>query len=66
MIDEKNIIDPSIFHSFVGFDPVRGRFDLRPGAQSPAARGGAGEDAPKLDIEGRPRVPPVDIGAYGR
>ena len=46
MIDEKNIIDPSIFHSFVDFDPGHGHIDLRPGAQeSGLTRRGGGRSS---------------------
>jgi parallel beta-helix repeat protein len=61
-----NTVNPGLFSKFIDFDPKAGKFDLRPGPASPALQAGAAEKAPPTDIEGRPRTPPVDIGAYAR
>ncbi len=51
---------------FRNFDIVGGALDLRLAPKSPALRAGSAEGAPALDIDGRPRKPPIDIGAYAR
>lgn len=61
-----NTIYPGLFHMFVDFDPGHGKFDLRPSAASPAREAGAEERAPAVDILGRRRIPPIDIGAFAR
>ena len=66
VIGDRNVIDPVIFGTFVDFDISRGKLDLRPGLTSAAARAGSDEAAPLVDIERRPRNPPIDIGAYAR
>ena len=65
-VAEHNIVDPFIFSQFVDFDMRLGHLDLRPGPRSPAAGAGEGDAAPALDIEGRRRVEPIDIGAFAR
>jgi hypothetical protein len=65
-IGDHNSIDPRIFQSFVDFDPKNSKFDLRPTRISPAVQAGSDDSAPALDIEGRRRASPVDIGAYAR
>ena len=41
-------------------------YDFHLAAKSPAIKAGSPELAPAVDIEGRPRKPPIDIGAYAR
>ena len=41
-------------------------FDLRLAPKSPAIEAGSPESAPAVDVEGRPRKAPIDIGAYAR
>ena len=65
-IGEHNVIDKNIFQTFIGYDPSRGKFDLTPNPTSPAAGAGTERSARQLDIQGRPRKPPIDIGAYAR
>jgi hypothetical protein len=58
---------PNVFKQFVSFDPDAGGVpDLRPKMTSPAIGEGSPDLAPSLDIRGRARKPPVDIGAYAR
>lgn len=61
-----NFVNVGAFAHFVDYDPRGGRFDLRPDAFSPAREAGADDQTPSLDIDGRPRVSPVDIGASAR
>jgi parallel beta-helix repeat protein len=49
---------------FVKFDPDHFAYDLHPTKRSGARGEGSGEGAPATDIEGKPRGPKVDIGAY--
>ena len=63
---DNNNVYPGLFKTFVDFDPNAGKFDLRPGPTSPALRAGADKSAPSIDIDGRLRTTPVDIGAYAR
>jgi hypothetical protein len=63
---DNNNVHPGLFKTFVDFDPNAGKFDLRPGPTSPALRAGADKSAPSIDIDGRFRTTPVDIGAYAR
>ena len=65
-VGDHNVVDPNIFKTFADYDAGNGHFDLRPGALSLAAGAGERDRAPFLDIEGRPRVDPFDIGAYAR
>ena len=65
-VGDHNIIDPYIFHMFADFDPRRGKIDLRPLVRSPAAGAGSPDQAPAVDASGRPRTPPIDIGAFAR
>ena len=65
-VGDHNTVVPDIFNTFVDYDLAKGRFDLRPGPRSLAAGAGNGDRAPSLDIAGRRRVDPVDIGAYAR
>ena len=57
-------INPDIASYFRKFDPGAARFDLHLKADSPAVGAGSADLAPAVDIEGRPRTPPIDIGAY--
>ena len=65
-VGDYNLIDPYIFHTFVDFDPRREKIDLRPLARSPAAGAGSADQAPVVDVSGRPRSTPIDIGAFAR
>lgn len=47
----------AVFVDYTHFD-----LHLRPG--SPAINAGSAVDAPTVDRDGKPRVPPIDIGAY--
>jgi hypothetical protein len=51
---------------FQEFDMSTAAFNLHLSANSLARESGSDEGAPALDLEGRPRKPPVDIGAYAR
>ncbi|WP_294534555.1 right-handed parallel beta-helix repeat-containing protein [uncultured Rhodoblastus sp.] len=51
---------------FKDFDMSVPSFDLRLSPNSLARKTGSEEDAPAIDVEGRPRIPPMDIGAYAR
>ncbi len=57
----ENVPPDAIFRSF---DVQNRKFDLRLAAKSPALGAGSAQDAPAVDIDGRPRKPPIDIGAY--
>lgn len=61
---DNNIIDPAIYKSFVKIDHNRGQYDLRLKAGSPAVKRGSSKLAPEVDILGKKRKAPVDIGAY--
>jgi hypothetical protein len=65
-IGDYNIIDPGIFHTLVNVDLRTGKLDLRPSVRSPAAGAGAADHAPTVDIAGRERSAPIDIGAFAR
>jgi hypothetical protein len=49
---------------FVKFDPTHFAYDMHPSKGSDARGKGFVENAPTTDIEGKPRGPQVDIGAY--
>ena len=63
---DHNVIDSELFRWFANFNSGKGKFDLRPGPMSPARGTGSPDRAPPDDIEGRPRTPPMDIGAFAR
>jgi hypothetical protein len=63
---EKNIIDPEIYDTLMKVDNVNGKYDLRPQQSSPAIGAGNSDLAPLVDITGRRRTLPIDIGAYAR
>jgi hypothetical protein len=63
---DHNIIDSGLFQWFADFNSDKGKFDLRPGPMSPARGAGSPDRAPPDDIEGRPRAPPIDVGAFAR
>ena len=65
-IGDHNKVDNYIYEKFVNYDPKNAKFDLRPNAVSSAAQAGSKEMAPKEDILGRPRIAPIDIGAFAR
>ena len=51
---------------FRNYDAAHKILDLRIAPRSLMLNAGADADAPAVDIEGRPRRQPVDIGAYAR
>jgi hypothetical protein len=60
-----NVKNPDDFEDiFVKFDLKNFTFDLHPSKRSDARGEGSSDGAPTTDIEGRPRKPPMDIGAY--
>ena len=67
-----NLVDKSIFRSIgydpssAGFDPTAKTFDLRPTPGASAYQAGSEQSAPSVDITGRKRRPPYDIGAFAR
>ena len=63
---DDNKVNHGIFGTFANFNLRNNNLDFRPGPRSPAAGAGLADRAPQVDIEGRPRVPPIDIGAYAR
>jgi hypothetical protein len=62
----QNRIDPNVYDSLTNVDHARGIYDLRLKPNSPAAGRGNADQAPAVDIVGKRRVAPVDIGAYAR
>lgn len=50
--------------AFVKFDPKHFAYDLHPSRKSPVIGEGSPEDAPTVDIDGRPRRGAADAGAY--
>jgi hypothetical protein len=50
--------------NFVKFDPSHFVYDLHPTKRSDARGEGSAEKAPAMDMEGKPRGPKIDIGAY--
>ena len=63
-VGDDNIIDPYIFHTFVDFDPRRGKTDLRPLARSPAVGAGSADQAPAVDVSGRTANARQSISAH--
>ncbi len=61
---DHNIIDPEIYDTLVKVDNSNGKYDLRLRQNSPAVGGGNAELAPTVDITGKPRANPTDVGAY--
>ena len=61
-----NVIDPYIYATLSKIDNTKGEYHLRPKANSRAIAGGYSEKAPTVDITGKERVAPIDIGAYAR
>ena len=56
--------DPGLH--FVAYDPLNHVFDLRLKPISRAVGAGSATLAPDVDVEGVPRMAPIDIGAYQR
>jgi hypothetical protein len=57
------LVDPRLL--FERFDAKEGAFDLHPRSKASVIVGkGSPNEAPATDIDGRPRRPSVDIGAY--
>lgn len=59
----ENVPPDSIFRNF---DVGRGILDLNLAPKSPALKAGSAEGAPAVDVTGRQRIAPLDIGAYAR
>ena len=51
-------------NAFVKFDRDHSAYDLHLAKGSPLIGAGLTDGAPPTDIEGHPRKPPIDIGAY--
>ena len=64
--DHNMLLGPDPGLHFVAYDPLTYTFDLRLKPTSRAVGAGSDRFAPRVDVEGVPRVPPVDIGAYQR
>ncbi len=60
----RNVVNPAVMRGFVAFDPEGRKFDLRLRPNSPAAGAGSPDRAPAVDAAGKPRKPPVSVGAY--
>ena len=63
---DHNNVQPDLIHSFADFDPAKGKLDPRLSSTSPAVKAGSADGAPSHDIDGRPRLSPIDIGAFAR
>ena len=50
----------------MAYDPLSYTFDLHLKPTSRAVGAGSDRLAPQVDVEGVPRAPPIDIGAYQR
>lgn len=59
-----NVVEPSIYLTLTKVDNASSVYDLRPKADSRAIEAGNSDRAPPVDITGKPRVAPIDIGAY--
>ena len=64
--DHNMLLGPDPGLHFVAYDPLSYTFDLRLKPTSRAVGAGSDRFAPQVDVEGAPRVPPIDIGAYQR
>jgi parallel beta-helix repeat protein len=65
-VGDHNVVRPYIYLSLTEVDNASGNYDLRPKADSPATGAGNSDGAPPVDITGKPRTSPIDIGAYAR
>jgi parallel beta-helix repeat protein len=61
---DHNVIDPNIYRSLVMVDNAKGLYDLRLKPYSRAIGTGSSVLAPEIDILGKRRTAPVDVGAY--
>jgi hypothetical protein len=59
-----NFTNVSTDSLFIDFSVAQKNLNLRLAPRSLASGAGSPDGAPATDIEGRPRTPPVDIGAY--
>lgn len=59
-----NAVLPAVLNGFVTLNPAAGTFDLRLRSTSVAVGFGTITGAPALDILGKARTAPVDVGAY--
>ena len=59
-----NVVLPAVLDGFMSLDTASGTFDLRLRSTSKAVGFGAGTSAPLVDILGKSRKTPVDLGAY--
>lgn len=63
-IGSSNSVIPAVLAGFMTVNTEAGQFDLRLRSNSVAIGFGAGSGAPMLDILGRARTVPIDLGAY--
>jgi hypothetical protein len=61
----RNVVDKMILRS-IGYDPNMKTFDLRPTPGGSAYQAGSEQSAPPVDITGRKRVAPYDVGPFAR
>jgi hypothetical protein len=61
---DNNIIDPQIYDTLMRVDNVNRIYDLHLRKDSPAVGAGNLDLAPTVDITGKRRTLPIDIGAY--
>lgn len=59
-----NSVNPAVLTSFATLNTSAGTFDMRLRSTSPAVGFGTLTGAPPLDILGKTRTSPVDVGAY--
>ncbi len=61
--NEQNVPEDTLFRNL---DRASGSHDFHLAPKSPAVESGASDLAPAVDIEGRSRKSPIDVGAYAR
>lgn len=59
-----NTVLPAVLTGFMNLNPSAGTFDVRLRPTSVAVGFGSATDAPLLDITGKRRMTPIDVGAY--
>jgi hypothetical protein len=65
-VGDENFIQQNIFSTLQEVDRINGHYDLRLQPNSRAIKAGNQEQAPPVDITGKERIAPIDIGAYAR
>lgn len=63
-VGNANSVQPAVLSGFVALNTTTGTFDMRLRSTSPAVAAGTLTSAPPLDILGKTRTSPGDIGAY--